>query len=144
MLSVRRLTRTVIVIVVASVFLSACSSDAKESKEQKALEVVQAKFGEEGLIRAEIVVRAYEEGRLGTREQVEADMEPYFSPPDFQQKVPKPFDSSGKLIPLTEMSDEQIHAFSQWFTSGKVYTTLRDEMTAAITASREKKGAKKG
>jgi hypothetical protein len=28
------------------------------------------------------------------------------------------------------MSDEQIHAFSQWFTSGKVYTTLRDEMNA--------------
>jgi hypothetical protein len=54
------------------------SGDDGKSESQKAEESVREKFGEEGLIRAGIVVRAYDEGRLGTHEQVEADMERFF------------------------------------------------------------------
>jgi hypothetical protein len=90
-----------------------------------------------------VVVRAYEQGRLGTREQVEADMEPFFSPADLKNKIPKPFDASGKLIPLAEMTDDQVHAFGQWFSSDKVYSIVRDEMNATLTEYRKREADKK-
>ena len=139
----RNLARAAILSVAWSVVLLACNSDAKKSEAQKAEEAVREKFGEQGLIRAEVVVRAYEQGRLGTREQVEADMEPFFSPPDLKNKIPKPFDSSGKLIPLSDMTDEQIRAFGQWWSSGKVYGIVREEMNAAIIEHRAKKARTK-
>ena len=77
---------------------------------------------------------------MGTREQVEADMEPFFSPPDYPSKVRTPFDSSGNLIPLSAMTDEQLVAFSKWYRSGKVYGVLRDEINTALSENREEKG----
>lgn len=127
---------------VSVAFLSCGGGDGKSDAE-KAEESVEKKYGEEGLIQAGIVLRAYEQGRLGTRAQVEGDMEPFFGPPSFDYKIPKPFDASGKLIPLTEMSDEQTYAFSKWYTSGPPYSILREEFNAAITEYRAKKDAKK-
>ncbi len=135
--------RAVLLPVVASLMLFGCSGDKPKTEQQKAEEALKSKFDDENLIRANIAVRAYEQGRLGTREQVEADMEPFFSPRDYTNKIPKPFDSSGRLIPLSAMNDEQLSAFSQWYTSDKVYAVLRDETNAAIIAFREKKAGKK-
>jgi hypothetical protein len=67
----------------------------------------------------------------------------FFSPPDFQP-TPKPFDSADKFIPLTQMNDDQIHAFSRWYSLGKPYEILREEFNAAITDFRAKKAANKG
>jgi hypothetical protein len=143
-LSKKSVRRAIVLSIAASLSLLGCSSGSKpKSDSAKAEEALKAKFSDAGLIIANIVVRAYEQGRLGTREQVESDMEPFFSPPDYGYKIPKPFYSSGKLIPLTEMTDEQLHAFSGWYSSGKVYGILREEINAAITESREKKGSKK-
>ena len=136
-------TRVLVISIAASVSLVACGGSEKKSKAEKAEEAVREKFGEEGLIEVGIVMRAYEQGRLGTREQVEADMEPFFSPPDYEYKIPKPFDGSGKFIPLSQMTDEQIYALSGWYHGGKVYGILREEFNAAITEYRAKKDAKK-
>jgi hypothetical protein len=141
--SKKSLRWVVVLSIAAGLALLGCSGDKPKSESAKAEESLKKKFDDEGLIMANIVVRAYDQGRLGTREQVEADMEPFFSPPDYSYKIPKPFDNSGKLIPLSAMTDEQLGALSQWYTSGKVYGILRDEINAAITEFREKKAGKK-
>lgn len=141
--TLKSLCRAIVVLLAMSLSLGGCNGEEQKSESEKAEESLKSKFSEDGLITANIVVRAYEQGRLGTREQVEADMEPFFSPPDYNYKIPKPFDESGKLIPLAAMTDEQLHAFSEWYTSGKVYGLLRDEINAAILESREKKGSEK-
>lgn len=132
---------TLLISIATSVLLFGCGGGEK-TEAAKAEESVGKKFGEEGLVKAQVVVRAYEQGRLGTREQVEASMEPFFSPSDYETKIPKPFDSSGKFIPLSELNDEQIFAFSQWYTSDRVYPIVRDEMNAAIVEFRAKRDSK--
>jgi hypothetical protein len=135
--------RACVILFAISFSFAGCGGEKTKSDTQKAEEALKSKFDENGLITANIVVRAYEQGRLGTREQVEADMEPYFSPPDYGYKIPKPFDSSGKLIPLAAMNDEQLHAFSEWCYSGKVYGVLHDEIMAAIAEAQKKREGKK-
>lgn len=122
-----------------SLSLLGCSEGGEKSDSAKTEDSLKAKFGEENWIIANIVVRAYEQGRLGTREQVEADMEPFFSPPDYPNKIPKPFDDSGGLIPLSALNDEQLVAFSKWYRSGKVYSLLRDEINTALSENLKKK-----
>jgi hypothetical protein len=41
------------------------------------------------------------------------------------------------------MSDEQLTAFSHWYTSGKVYGVLREEINAALTELQQKKAGKR-
>jgi hypothetical protein len=133
-------SRAVVLSVAVSLTFLGCSGDGEKSDSAKTEDSLRAKFGDQNWIIANIVVRAYEQGRLGTREQVEADMEPFFSPPDYGYKIPKPFDDSGRLIPLSAMNDEQLAAFSKWYTSGKVYGLLREEINAALTEDLKKKG----
>jgi hypothetical protein len=138
----KSVARALFISLAASTLLYGCVGGESKSDAEKADESVRKKFGDEGILTAEIVVRAYDQGRLGTREQVEADMEPFFSYPG-ETPVPKPFDGAGKFVPLTQMNDEQIYALTQWYTTGKVRTTLHDEITAAITEFRRKNPSKK-
>jgi hypothetical protein len=122
---------------IAFTLLAACSGNGKP-EEEAARERELSLFGEEGLIEAEVVIRAYEQGRLGTREEVEADMAPYFSPPDLDYQIPKPFDKGGNFIPFSEMNDEQGAAFNLWSSrSAKVKEAAGAEKEAAVIAFRQ-------
>jgi hypothetical protein len=128
--------------VIAVVSLGACGGNGK-SEDETARERELSLFGEEGLVEAEVVIRAYEQGRLGTREEVEADMEPYFSPPDLDYQIPKPFDKNGNFIPFSEMNDEQGAAFNLWSSrSAKVKEAAGAEKEAAVIAFRQAKEGK--
>ena len=133
-------SRVIVLSIAACLSFAGCSENGEKSDSAKTEDSLRAKFGEDNWIIANIVVRAYEQGRLGTREQVEADMEPFFSPTDYPNKIPKPFDDSGKLLSLSSMNDEQLIAFSKWYRSGKVYGLLRDEINTALAENQKKKG----
>jgi hypothetical protein len=78
----------------------------------------------------EIVYAAYEQGRLGTTDEVKADMEPFFNKPG-RSSEPKPFEGS-RLIPFKEMNERQQVFFSMWYQhSENVSETVGPEILAA-------------
>lgn len=85
------------------------------------------------------MVRAYEQGRLGTNAQVQSDMEPYFSRSDLDFKIPKPFNENGQFTSFTEWTDDQATAFNEWATSDKVNAVVGAEKQAAVAAYRAAK-----
>jgi hypothetical protein len=85
---------------------SACGQDAPKEVDRDAI------FDR---LEADIVVRAYEEGRLGTKDQVEADMGPYCE----KLRVPDPIDASGRMSPFDDMSDRQQMCFNDWHRSSQ-------------------------
>ena len=68
-----------------------CDGESEKADSAKTEHSLRAKFGDRDYIMLNIVVRAYEQGRLGTRQQGEVVMEPFFSLPDYGYKIPKPF-----------------------------------------------------
>jgi hypothetical protein len=117
------------------VLFYACGSGGK-SDEEKAKERELSMFGQEGLVEAEVVIRAYDAGRLGTKEEVAADMDQYFNPQD-SDSIPKPLDDQGQFIPFGEMTNDQAYAFSEWADSEKVNDVIGPEKQAAIVEFRE-------
>ena len=121
---------------------AACSGDGDGNEKQTLEERALALFDEDGVVEGGVVVKAYEEGHLGTREEVEADMDPYFNPPDRDPplNIPKPFDARGDIIPLGDMTNDQAYAFGRWYgSSDKVNDIIGPDMqTAVLKAQKER------
>ena len=66
-------------------------------------------------LEADVVIRAYEDGRLGTPDEVNADMAPYLE----KMGVSSPIDASGRFSAYEDMSDRQQVAFNEWHRSSQ-------------------------
>jgi hypothetical protein len=64
-------------------------------------------------LEAKIVIRTFHEGRLGTLDEVQADMDPCFLHSD-GSRVPKPFDGARDFISYERMDGDQQMSFNAW------------------------------
>lgn len=94
-------------------------------------------FVGEGLAAAEVVVQAFDAGRLGSIDEVKADMSPFFVDADGEPE-PLPITEGGKLLPLGELTEKQRFAFQRWHNeSDLVNDAVGPEKDAAIQKYRE-------
>lgn len=79
-------------------------------------------------LEADIVIAAYEEGRLGSPDEVRADMAPFLE----KLRVPDPIDASGRIAAYDDMPSRQKMAFDDWHrTSQKVANLVGPEKLRA-------------
>ena len=97
--------------------LTACSDDS-EAKEECLREAYNA-------AEAAAVVRAYEEGKLGTRKQVESELS---GPPGGGASF---FDASGHLIPYRRLDLHHKVQFIVWMNVGRVARITEDARAQA-------------
>jgi hypothetical protein len=98
--------------------------DAWEGREaQKDLEVSVA--------RANVVIKAFDSGQLGPKEQVRAEIESFNLPGPASGKVPSIVYSDGHIIPYQDMSEIQRGHFNAWASSPKVLAVVGTEVRDA-------------
>jgi hypothetical protein len=114
--------RTAVAALAFAVALSGCGED-KEAKEKCLRDAYRA---------AEIsaVIRLYEEGKLGTQEQIESEMS---GPPGGGASF---FDDEGRFIPYEQLDVAHKNQFIAWMSTGRVgELTFEERERARANAS---------